>query len=139
MSSEPIQRQGSCLCNKIRFTVEGNPFTYAVCHCINCKKFAGSAFMTNAFFAPDKINVTEGEEFLKKYDDNWTTSGNTLTRSFCSNCGTSLFLTSPTKKEWITVCPATVADQEWVPRHENRPDARCPWVADLTMEPKSKV
>ncbi|KAJ7931673.1 Mss4-like protein [Mycena leptocephala] len=45
-----VQRLGSCLCRKIRFTVVGEPFSYAVCHCSNCKKFAGSAFMTNAFF-----------------------------------------------------------------------------------------
>ncbi|KAJ7809035.1 DUF636 domain-containing protein [Mycena olivaceomarginata] len=133
-----VQRPASCLCRQIRFTVEGDPFSYAVCHCINCKQFTGSAFMTNAFFAPDKITLTEGQEVLRKYDDNNTTSGDTLTRQFCSNCGSSLFLSSPTKTDWISVCPGAVEGQEWVPRRESRPDAKCPWVAALELAPKSK-
>ncbi|KAF7370440.1 DUF636 domain-containing protein [Mycena sanguinolenta] len=129
-------RNGSCLCHKVRFTVEGDPFTFVVCHCSNCQKFAGSAFMTNAFFAPDKVTITEGQDFIKAYDDNDTTSGNTLTRRFCSNCGASLFLSSPVKTDWMTVCAVLVEGQEWVPRRENRPDAKCPWVTELRMEPK---
>ncbi|KAF8216728.1 Mss4-like protein [Mycena galopus ATCC 62051] len=134
-----VQRLGSCLCRKICFTVKGDPFDYSICHCINCKKFGGSAFMTNAFFVPDKIVVTKGEEFLRKYDDNATTSGNTLTRQFCSNCGTSLFLSSPNNVDWITLCPAAVDNQEWIPRRHNCPDAKTPWVTELHLEHKSKM
>ncbi|KAK7025138.1 DUF636-domain-containing protein [Favolaschia claudopus] len=135
--TSPVQRLGSCLCRRVRFTVDGEPFSYAVCHCINCKKFAGSAFMTNAFFASDKITVTEGAEVVRKYEDNDTTSGDTLQRHFCSHCGTSLFLNSPTKTDWISVCPATVEGQEWVPRRESRPDAKCSWVKELHFQPKA--
>ncbi|KAJ7091490.1 DUF636 domain-containing protein [Mycena belliarum] len=134
-----MQRLGACLCRRIRFTVAGEPFTYAVCHCTNCQKFAGSAFMTNAFFNSQSVSVTEGQDVLRKYNDSDTTSGNTLTRSFCSECGTSLFLSSPTKTDWISVCPAAVEGSEgWVPRRENRPDARFPWV-ELHMTPKEKL
>ncbi|KAJ7656260.1 Mss4-like protein [Mycena polygramma] len=111
-----VKRLGSCLCKR---------------------KFTGSAFMTNAFFGADKITVTEGADLVRKYEDNDTTSRNTLTRSFCSECGTSLFLSSPTKTEWISVCPAAVNDdQAWVPRKENRPDVKFPWVTALHIEPK---
>ncbi|KAJ7117739.1 DUF636 domain-containing protein [Mycena epipterygia] len=134
-----MQRFGSCLCRGVTFIVTGEPFQYAVCHCINCKKFAGSAFMTNAFFSPDNVSVTTGQELIRKYQDSNTTSGNTLTRSFCSDCGTSLFLSSPTKTDWVSVCPAAVdSPQEWAPRRENRPDAKYSWVTELHMEPKHK-
>ncbi|KAJ7622912.1 Mss4-like protein [Mycena polygramma] len=116
------QRVGSCLCGRIRFTVVGEPFYYAVCHCSNCKKFAGSAFMTNAFFRPDKVTITDGQELVRKYYDTNTISGNSLTRSFCSECGTSLFLSSPTKTDWI------------IPHAENRPDAKFSWVTALHTE-----
>ncbi|KAF7308984.1 DUF636 domain-containing protein [Mycena kentingensis (nom. inval.)] len=125
-------RLGSCLCKSIRFSVEGNPFSYAVCHCSNCKKFSGSSYMTNAFFAPNKVNITLGEELVKKYADNDTTSGNTLFRSFCSNCGCSLFLSSPTKTDWISACPYTLEDTaDWVPDYQNRPEAKCAWVTSI--------
>ncbi|KAJ7656237.1 hypothetical protein DFH06DRAFT_991536, partial [Mycena polygramma] len=103
------------------------------------------------------ITVTEGADLVRKYDDNDPTSGNTLTRSFCSGCGTSLFLSSPTKTDWTSVCPAAVNDdQAWgecdhtccpftiqlccesVPRKENRPDVKYPWVTALHIEPKSQ-
>ncbi|KAF7309947.1 Duf636 domain protein [Mycena indigotica] len=113
MAVSGVTRLGSCLCKKIRFSVIGDPFSYAVCHCTNCKKFAGSAFMTNAFFNPDaaqNVHVTEGQEFLKSYEDSSTTSGKTLLRSFCSGCGSSLFLSSPVDKKWIIVPPSAVDD-----------------------------
>ena len=43
-------RTGSCLCQSIKYTVTGEPLTFRVCHCVNCKKASGSAFMTNAFY-----------------------------------------------------------------------------------------
>ncbi|KAF7308948.1 DUF636-domain-containing protein [Mycena kentingensis (nom. inval.)] len=135
-------RLGSCLCKRVRFSVVGNPFSYAVCHCTNCKKSAGSAFMANAFFPPDKITITEGKELVKQYADSDTTSGSTLLRHFCSGCGSSLFLSSPTKKDWIAVCPSAMDDpQDWVPRRESFPQAKFPWVTALHIEqkPKSKL
>ncbi|KAK7025137.1 Mss4-like protein [Favolaschia claudopus] len=115
MSPEPtiVERSGLCLCRKVRFIVTGEPFSYVVCHCNNCKKFTGSAFMTNA-----KISVKEGQEFVRKYNDSDTISGNTIVREFCSQCGTCLFLSSPQQPDWISVCPGTVEGQEWVPRRE---------------------
>ncbi|KAJ7139199.1 hypothetical protein C8R44DRAFT_604962, partial [Mycena epipterygia] len=75
------------------------------------QKLAGSAFMTNVFFSPDNISVTTGQELIRKYQDSNTTSGNTLTCSFRSDCGTSLF---PMRTDWISVCPAAVDSlQEW--------------------------
>ncbi|KAJ6519031.1 DUF636 domain-containing protein [Mycena sanguinolenta] len=131
-------RNASCLCHKVRFTVEGEPFTYTICHCTNCQRAAGSAFMTNASFAPEKVIVTEGQEFIKAYDDNDTTSGNIITRRFCSNCGTNLFLSSPVKTDWMALSPAMVEGQNWVPRRENRPDTKCSWVTEIHLEPKKK-
>ncbi|KAJ6530388.1 DUF636 domain-containing protein [Mycena vulgaris] len=133
-----VKRPGSCLCRKVCFTILGEPFFYAVCHCINCKKISGSAFMTNAFFRPDKVSVTAGQDLVHNYQDSDTTSGNILTRSFCSECGTSLFLSSPTKTDWISVSPASVDDPQlaWVPDDENRSDAKYPWVAELHMSPE---
>jgi hypothetical protein len=56
--------------------------------------------------------MTSGKELVRQYQDSDTTSGNTLTRSFCTECGTSLFLSSPTKTDWISVCPAAVDGSE---------------------------
>jgi len=135
-----VMRPASCLCGKACFTVTGDPFFYAVCHCSNCKKFSGSAFMTNAFFRPHQVSVTAGEDVIRKYQDSNTKSGNTLTRSFCSECGSSLFLSSPKKTDWISVCPASVdGPHDWVPQEENRPDAKYSWVTELHMDSSEEL
>ena len=46
-------RYGSCLCRQVRFTMAGDPFHHIICHCSNCKKASGSAFMANIFFKKD--------------------------------------------------------------------------------------
>lgn len=46
----PVTRTGSCLCRAVKYEVIGEPVTIRVCHCGNCKKATGAAFMTNGFF-----------------------------------------------------------------------------------------
>nr|GAT54985.1 DUF636-domain-containing protein [Mycena chlorophos] len=95
--------------------------------------------MTNSFFSPDKVSITEGKEFIKAYSDSDTTSGKTLLRSFCTECGSSLFLSSPVEKNWMIVAPAAVDDaHEWVPRRESYPHGKLPWVRELHIQPKTK-
>ncbi|KAJ5507577.1 Glutathione-dependent formaldehyde-activating enzyme/centromere protein V [Penicillium freii] len=38
---------GSCMCGKIKYQADAEPAVKAVCHCLNCQKFSGSAFTTN--------------------------------------------------------------------------------------------
>lgn len=117
----PKVRKGSCLCRSVRYQVTGEPFTVRVCHCQNCKKATGGAFLTLGYFN-DKvcilsdslyaafslpplclgiqdINVTDGESHMHIFADQGTSSGVPLHRYFCSKCGSNLFLRSEIKNE----------------------------------------
>ncbi|ESK91291.1 duf636 domain protein [Moniliophthora roreri MCA 2997] len=85
-------RNASCLCKNVKLKVTGDPFTFTICHCLNCKKSSGSAFLANTFFRSENVVVTEGSDFLREYKDSGTASGRILTRSFCSNCGSTMAL-----------------------------------------------
>ena len=76
-------RQGGCLCGQVRYTVPVKPVETVVCHCRNCQKQAGSAFSVVAFFPRDSLQL-EGE--LQTFEDKGT-SGQTVFRRFCGNCG----------------------------------------------------
>ncbi len=76
-------RQGGCLCGQVRYTVPAKPVETVVCHCRNCQKQAGSAFSVVAFFPRDSLHL-EGE--LQTFEDKGT-SGQTVFRRFCGNCG----------------------------------------------------
>jgi hypothetical protein len=76
-------RQGGCLCGQVRYRVPAKPLETVVCHCRNCQKQAGSAFSVVAFFPRDSLHL-EGE--LQTFEDKGT-SGQTVFRRFCGNCG----------------------------------------------------
>ena len=52
MSSSTV-RSGSCLCKSIKYEIIGDPITFRVCHCMNCRKATGSAFMSNLVFSKE--------------------------------------------------------------------------------------
>jgi hypothetical protein len=67
----------------------GDPALSGICNCDNCKARTGSAFGWNAYFADGQIGEIKGR--LSTRDLN---SPCPQTRSFCTQCGTTLFWTS---------------------------------------------
>ncbi len=82
--------KGSCLCGKIRFEVDQFEPQTGNCHCSMCRKFHGAAYATIAEARSEHFRWTSGEELIKGF-----TADNGTTRSFCSNCGSSLTFASP--------------------------------------------
>lgn len=76
----------SCLCGTVKFTATGQDKNTVLCHCSNCKKASGSAFAHNHRLIKTDLQITQGKDSIKEYGDNATKSGNTILRSFCSNC-----------------------------------------------------
>ncbi|RDB24589.1 hypothetical protein Hypma_008257 [Hypsizygus marmoreus] len=129
---------GSCLCRSVQYTITGEPFTFVICHCPNCKKGSGSAFMSNAFFKPEQVVLDHGKDTIKQYRDTNTTSGSPLIRHFCPTCGASLFLSNDDNK-FIIVGTGNLDDPyHWVPRRESFPQCRNAWVTGLAVQPKAK-
>jgi len=77
---------GGCLCGKIRYMLKAEPALTVVCHCTHCQKASGSAFSTNLVIQRADIDFT-GD--MAAFDDT-ADSGNTLKRSFCPKCGSSI-------------------------------------------------
>jgi len=82
--------RGSCLCNAIRCEVDEFEPQTGNCHCSMCRKFHGAAYATLAEARQDHFRWIAGEDLIKSY-----TADNGTTRSFCSNCGSSLTFSSP--------------------------------------------
>ncbi|KAG2011323.1 DUF636 domain-containing protein [Coprinopsis cinerea AmutBmut pab1-1] len=127
---------GNCLCGGVAWQIQGEPFTYVICHCVNCKKSGGGPFQANAFFKPQNVNVIKGKDLVKDYVDGDTKSGNAITRSFCSNCGSSLFI-SPAAGGITIVHSANIKGSEaWVPRKEFFGHDKCNWLGEIKFQPK---
>lgn len=88
-------REGSCLCGSVRYEVDWPLAALVVCHCTHCQKQAGSAFSLVGVTAREGLHLT-GE--LKTYEDSGTT-GQTVYRQFCPQCGSPVLTDTPAARE----------------------------------------
>ncbi len=77
--------KGSCMCNGIKFEYTGKPKRFSYCHCKMCQKFSGGAFGAFLNINKDDLRYTKGEALKKVY-----ISSDWASRTFCSQCGSSL-------------------------------------------------
>ncbi|KAF6806880.1 glutathione-dependent formaldehyde-activating enzyme [Colletotrichum sojae] len=81
--------KGSCMCQAIKYeSVSDDPQTTALCHCVDCQKWSGSAFTSNAVVPRASFKVTQGEP---KFYDVTGASGKINKHFFCPTCGSSLY------------------------------------------------
>ena len=77
---------GSCLCEQVKFEIEGSFDHFYLCHCKFCQKDTGSAHAANLFSSKAKLRWSNGIELISSF-----TLPNTLhCKSFCSMYGSAL-------------------------------------------------
>ena len=75
--------KGGCHCGEIRFEVRGKPTWLGRCHCRDCQKISGSAFMAFAEYELHNVQFTKGTPTSYK-------SSPKVTRTFCGKCGSPI-------------------------------------------------
>jgi hypothetical protein len=78
---------GGCMCGAIRYECSAEPIVSANCHCRDCQRASGSAFLSGLIVPRNAVAIA-GEV---KYYDAVGDSGNIISRGFCPNCGSRLF------------------------------------------------
>ena len=77
---------GGCLCGSVRYTIAAEPVAGHLCHCRDCQRYTGSAFLAAMGFPADAVAI-QGE--LKTFSIAGD-SGRVIKRSFCPNCGSAV-------------------------------------------------
>ncbi|WP_188746731.1 GFA family protein [Marinobacterium zhoushanense] len=97
--------QGSCLCESVRFELEGEFSAFYLCYCKRCQKGTGSAHAANLFSQSAKLRWLQGENVISTY----LLPKSRHARSFCQNCGSPV----PTISEepGMVVVPAGSLDE----------------------------
>lgn len=113
--------EGGCLCGTVRYRVRGEPVRVTHCHCLDCRRSSGAAFVTWAEFALADFVFSMGEPAQNS-------SAPGVLRTFCRRCGTPLtYLREGGETIDVTVCsmddPTAVSPQDhiWTVR-------QLPWV-----------
>lgn len=79
-----VRATGSCLCNGVRFEIDGALTDILACHCSQCAKTSGNYAAMTSCAAEDLRLLTD--ETLR-----WYRSSTSVSRGFCSRCGSNLF------------------------------------------------
>lgn len=53
--------EGGCSCGEIRYRLSGSPLVTHCCHCLNCQRQTGSAFVINMLIERDRVGLLAGE------------------------------------------------------------------------------
>jgi hypothetical protein len=84
-------RSGRCLCGAVRYVVNGPLRDVIVCHCVECRRWAGGAWPATAVHR-------EQLELRGEADVRWEPSPDSATsarRGTCAVCGSSMFWEAP--------------------------------------------
>ena len=100
-----MTREGGCLCGAVRYTVRGRLREILVCHCNECRRWAGHAWTATAAQRAD-LEISESGDL------GWLPSPlseHGAERGFCSHCGGSLFWRVP-GWERVSISAGTLDD-----------------------------
>ncbi len=83
---------GSCLCDAVRFEIDGDPLVMVNCHCSRCRRGRSAAHASNLFTTFEQFRWTRGEDHVKVYDLPGAARFGT---NFCGICGSDVPRHSP--------------------------------------------
>jgi hypothetical protein len=83
-----VPREGGCACGAVRYRLASDPLFTHCCHCLNCQRQTGSAFVINLLIEADRVEVRAGvpEPVDVPRDD-----GSTQTIFRCPTCQVAVF------------------------------------------------
>jgi hypothetical protein len=55
-----VLREGGCACGAVRYRLTSDPLFTHCCHCLNCQRQTGSAFVVNVLIEADRVDVLAG-------------------------------------------------------------------------------
>jgi hypothetical protein len=55
-----VLREGGCACGTVRYRLTSDPLFTHCCHCLNCQRQTGSAFVINLLIEADRVELLAG-------------------------------------------------------------------------------
>ena len=103
--------QGSCLCGAIRYQSTSEPARTVACNCRHCQKQDGSTVSISVGVPANALKI---QGLMPSVYEDIKESGSVVLRSFCPECGSSLFSESESEPNLIFVKAATLDDSSWI-------------------------
>jgi hypothetical protein len=58
--SMSVAREGGCACGEVRYRLTSDPLFIHCCHCLNCQRQTGSAFVINLLIEANRVELLAG-------------------------------------------------------------------------------
>jgi hypothetical protein len=55
------EHEGGCACGTVRYRLTSDPMFVHCCHCLNCQRQTGSAFVVNLLIEAERVELLAGE------------------------------------------------------------------------------
>ncbi len=122
------ERQGGCLCGRVRYVLKAEPRAVVICHCTHCQKQSGSPFSLNLVMREsDYAQSGETTVYVDSGD-----SGQPVYRHFCAGCGSPIFAKISLSPGKVIVKAGTLDRLEGVrPQTEIYADQAVEWLAPI--------
>ena len=111
MGDVKLPLTGGCQCGALRYQVTAAPLMIYACHCTNCQKQTGSAFVLSATVIEPTFSFTSGEP--GKFE--WTSdAGNSRYGYYCKDCGGRIANGQNPTINILSLRAGTFDDTSWV-------------------------
>ena len=84
----PGAHEGGCACGQVRYRLRSAPMFVHCCHCHDCQRQTGTAFVLNALIETDRVEQLTGHTALFPMP---TDSGRPHEVARCPTCGTAVW------------------------------------------------
>ena len=83
-----VAREGGCACGAVRYRLTSDPLFTHCCHCLNCQRQTGSAFVINLLIETDRVELLAG---VPQLVDVPRDDGSTQKIFRCPTCQVAIF------------------------------------------------
>jgi len=101
---------GRCECKTVSYQVDGEINDYSHCHCSQCRRLHGAAFVSFAGVKSKEFSYLTGESSLGHY-----ASSASHDRVFCTNCGSNILVAIDDEPDMLYLAMGTVNGDPQLP------------------------
>lgn len=118
---------GQCFCGAVRYRMRGQPMFVYCCHCTDCQKQTGSAYVINAQIETERIDLIAGEPVAASMT---TESGYPHDIFRCQTCLTAVW-SDYGRRGWLRFIRIVTLDRpgDFPPAAHIYTRSKLPWVS----------
>lgn len=102
---------GGCQCSALRYELSAAPLTLYACHCTNCQKQTGSAFVLSTIVPESAFSFTKGKPGKTEWKSD---AGNQRFGYYCRDCGSRIANGQTPSTGVLSLRGGTFDDTSWV-------------------------